>query len=119
MPKHRAPRYVRTKKVIARAPVAAGATAVGLGVLSSPAAAATTHDWTGVAQCESGGNWSINTGNGYYGGLQFSQPTWAGHGGTDLAARADLATREQQIAVGERTYAARGASPWPSCGRRL
>src|ERR671921_420111 len=73
MAKHRAPRYVRTKKVIARAPVAAGATVVGFGVLSSPAQAATTHDWTGVAECESGGDWSINTGNGYYGGLQFSQ----------------------------------------------
>src|SRR3954453_22723550 len=70
MAQHRAPRYVRTKKVIARAPIAAGATVVGLGILSSPAQPSTTHDWTGVAQCESGGDWSINTGNGYYGGLQ-------------------------------------------------
>src|SRR4051812_50093005 len=92
MAKHRAPRYVRTKKVIARAPVAAGATAVGLGVLSSPAQAATTHDWTGVAHCESGGNWSINTGNGFYGGLPVSQPTWARVGGTRFAPPADPAT---------------------------
>src|SRR3954471_24843455 len=77
MAKHRAPRYLRTKKVIARAPVAAGATVVGIGVLSSPAQASTTHNWTGVAQCESGGDWNINTGNGYFGGLQFSQGTWA------------------------------------------
>ncbi|MGR7028096.1 transglycosylase family protein [Geodermatophilus sp. URMC 62] len=122
MPKHRAPRYVRTKKVLAKAPVAAGATAVGLGVLSSPAAAAattTTHDWTGVAQCESGGNWSINTGNGYYGGLQFSQPTWAGYGGTDLAPRADLATPGQQVQIAEEVLAGQGIGAWPTCGKYL
>src|SRR3954453_13311602 len=99
MAKHRAPRYVRTKKVIARAPVAAGATAVGLGLLSSPANAATTHDWTGVAQCESGGDWSINPGNGYYGGLQFSASPWTGFGGGTYAPRADLATPGQQIDI--------------------
>src|SRR3712207_9540359 len=89
MAKHRAPRYVRTKKVIAKAPVAAGATVVGFGVLSSPAQAlaATTHDWTGVAECESGGDWSINTGNGYYGGVPVSQATSAAYGGTASAPR--------------------------------
>src|SRR4051812_49905842 len=97
MPKHRAPRYVRTKKVVAGVPVAAGATVVGLGVLTSstPAQAATTHDWTGVAQCESGGNWGTNTGNGYYGGLQFSQTTRAPYGGSALAPPADPATPDQ------------------------
>ena len=77
MAKHRAPRYVRTKKALAKAPVAAGATVVGFSVLGSPAQAlaATTHDWTGVAECESGGDWSINTGNGYYGGLPVSPST--------------------------------------------
>ncbi|MGY1665432.1 transglycosylase family protein [Geodermatophilus sp. SYSU D00696] len=119
MPKHRAPRYVRTKKVIARAPVAAGATVVGLGVLSSPASASTSHDWTDVAQCESSGNWSINTGNGYYGGLQFSQSTWAGFGGTELAARADLATPAQQIEIAERVLEGQGIGAWPSCGKYL
>ncbi|MEX5717698.1 transglycosylase family protein [Geodermatophilus maliterrae] len=120
MAKHRAPRYVRTKKVLAKAPVAAGATAVGLGVLGSPAAAAApTHDWTGVAQCESGGNWSINTGNGYYGGLQFSQATWAGYGGTELAPRADLATPAQQVAIAENVLAGQGIGAWPTCGARL
>ncbi|MBM7804902.1 hypothetical protein JOD57_000739 [Geodermatophilus bullaregiensis] len=120
MPKHRAPRYVRTKKVLAKAPVAAGATAVGLGVLGSPAAAAaTTHDWTGVAQCESGGNWSTNTGNGYYGGLQFSQATWAGYGGTALAPRADLATPAEQVAIAENVLAGQGIGAWPTCGTRL
>ncbi|MGY1734103.1 transglycosylase family protein [Geodermatophilus sp. SYSU D01045] len=119
MPKHRAPRYVRTKKVIAKAPVAAGAAAVGLGVLSSPASASTTHDWTGVAQCESSGNWSINTGNGYYGGLQFSQSTWAAFGGTDLAPRADLATPAQQVQIAEAVLAGQGIGAWPSCGKFL
>ncbi len=122
MAKHCAPRYVRTKKVIAKAPVAVGATAVGLGVFSSPVAAAAatpTHDWTGVAQCESGGNWAINTGNGYYGGLQFSQPTWAGFGGTDLAARADLATPAEQVEVAEKVLAGQGIGAWPTCGKHL
>jgi LysM repeat protein len=119
MAKHRAPRYVRTKKVAARVPVAAGATAVGLGVLSSPAQAATTHDWSGVAQCESGGNWHINTGNGYYGGLQFSQSTWAGLGGTALAPRADLATPAQQVQMAEKVLASQGIGAWPVCGKKL
>ena len=119
MSKHRAPRYVRTKQVISRAPVAAGATVVGIGVLSSTAQAATTHDWTGVAQCESGGNWGINTGNGYYGGLQFSQPTWAGYGGTALAPRADLATPAQQVQIAEKVLAGQGIGAWPVCGKKL
>jgi LysM repeat protein len=120
MAKHRAPRYVRTKQVIAKAPVAAGATVVGLGVFStSPASAATTHDWSGVAQCESGGDWSINTGNGYYGGLQFSQPTWAGYGGTQYAARADLATPGQQVDVAEKVLVGQGIGAWPVCGKYL
>jgi cell wall-associated NlpC family hydrolase len=120
MAKHRAPRYVRTKKVIVRAPVAAGATAIGLGVLSTaPANAATTHDWSGVAQCESSGNWSINTGNGYYGGLQFSPSTWAAFGGTQYAARADLATAAQQIDVAEKVLTGQGVGAWPNCGKYL
>ncbi len=119
MAKHRAPRYVRTKKALARVPVAAGATAVGLGVLSSPAQAANTHDWTGVARCESGENWSINTGNGYYGGLQFSQATWAGYGGTTFAPRADLATPAQQVEIAEKVLAGQGIGAWPTCGKHL
>jgi LysM repeat protein len=120
MAKHRAPRYVRTKHALAGVPVAAGATVVGLSVLSTPAAqAATTHDWTGVAQCESGGDWDINTGNGYYGGLQFSQSTWAGYGGTGLAARADLATPAEQVQIAEKVLAGQGIGAWPTCGKRL
>jgi LysM repeat protein len=121
MAKHRAPRYVRTKKALAKAPVAAGATVVGFSVLGSPtqALAATTHDWTGVAECESGGDWSINTGNGYYGGLQFSQSTWAAYGGTALAPRADLATPAQQVEIAEKVLAGQGIGAWPTCGGRL
>ena len=69
-------------------------------------------NWDGIAQCESTGNWSINTGNGYYGGLQFDNSTWASGGGTAYASRADLASKEQQIAVAENVAASRGSSPW-------
>jgi hypothetical protein len=75
--------------------------------------------WDQLAQCESGGNWAINTGNGYYGGLQFSIGTWDAYGGSSYAARPDLATREEQIAVAERLRAARGYSPWPACASKL
>jgi hypothetical protein len=85
----------------------------------SPTPAPAAHDWNAVARCESGGNWSINTGNGYYGGLQFSQSTWAAYGGTAYASRADLATRSQQIAIAEKVLAAQGARAWPVCGRSL
>ena len=85
----------------------------------APPPAPSGHDWDAVADCESGGNWSINTGNGYYGGLQFSASTWAGHGGTAYAPRADLATREEQIAVAEAVLASQGAGAWPTCGRSL
>ncbi len=68
--------------------------------------------WDRIAQCESGGNWAINTGNGYYGGLQFDSGTWLANGGGKYAARADLASRLQQIAVANVVYAARGLSPW-------
>ena len=80
---------------------------------SGPAAPTSTsgRDYTAIAQCESGGNWSINTGNGYYGGLQFTQSTWEGAGGLEYAARADLATPEQQIAVADRIP----RSSWPNC----
>ncbi|MEU7022273.1 transglycosylase family protein [Streptomyces sp. NPDC046203] len=80
------------------------------------ASAATAAEWDRVAQCESGGNWSINTGNGYYGGLQFSASTWAAYGGTSYASRADLASKTQQIAVAEKVLAGQGKGAWPSCG---
>lgn len=75
--------------------------------------------WDRLAQCESSGNWASNTGNGYYGGLQFGLGTWANYGGTSYAARPDLASREQQIAIAEKLYAARGFQPWPACRLKL
>jgi len=69
--------------------------------------------WDRIAACESGGNWAINTGNGYYGGLQFTQATWANAGGLAYAPRADLATRDQQIAIASKL----SLSNWPVCGR--
>jgi resuscitation-promoting factor RpfA len=83
------------------------------------AAAATDNEWDQVASCESGGNWGINTGNGYLGGLQFSQGTWAAHGGSEYAPSAHLATRDQQIAVAERVLASQGRGAWPVCGHGL
>ena len=118
MPKHAAPRYVRTRRLLTGSAVAAGATAVGIGALASPASAS-THNWAGVAQCESSGNWSINTGNGFYGGLQFTQSTWAAYGGTAYAPRADLASPGQQIAVAEKVLAGQGIGAWPVCGKNL
>lgn len=68
--------------------------------------------WDRIAQCESGQRWNINTGNGYYGGLQFDYGTWLSVGGSDFAPRADLATRAEQITVANRLYAKRGLQPW-------
>ncbi len=76
-------------------------------------------NWDGLAACEAGGNWHINTGNGFYGGLQFDSGTWLANGGGQYAPRADLATREEQIEVGTSLYNKRGSSPWPVCGSRL
>jgi hypothetical protein len=87
--------------------------------LSAQAAAATDGEWDQVARCESGNNWSINTGNGYQGGLQFTPSTWRSHGGGEFAASANLASREQQIAVAERVLATQGRGAWPVCGGGL
>ncbi|MFP8885940.1 transglycosylase family protein [Streptomyces mangrovi] len=96
---------------------AAGA-AIAVPVAGAPGASAASVDtWERVAQCESGGDWSINTGNGYYGGLQFAQSSWEAAGGTRYAPRADLATREQQIAVAERLLAMQGPRAWACAGK--
>ncbi|WP_415823322.1 transglycosylase family protein, partial [Mycobacterium senriense] len=87
--------------------------------LAGQAAAATDGEWDQVARCESGGNWAINTGNGYHGGVQFSSSTWASHGGGQYAPSAELATKEQQIAVAERVLASQGRGAWPVCGGPL
>lgn len=75
--------------------------------------------WDDLAECESSGDWSANTGNGFEGGLQFSHSTWVAYGGLEFASHAHLATREQQIIVAERVRAGQGWGAWPSCSRKL
>lgn len=74
--------------------------------------------WDRVAQCESGGNWAINTGNGFQGGLQFTPSTWAGFGGNQFAPSANQATRAEQIMIAERVLAQQGWGAWPVCSRK-
>lgn len=88
----------------------------GLALSATAANAADGATWDALAQCESGGNWAINTGNGYSGGLQFSPTTWAAYGGTGSAADA---SREQQIAVAENVLAGQGWGAWPACSASL
>ncbi|WP_055490260.1 transglycosylase family protein [Streptomyces sp. TP-A0356] len=114
--KHRRPS--KAVRAIALAGVTGAAVAAPL-LAAGNASAATASEWDAVAQCESGGNWSINTGNGFYGGLQFTNSTWAAYGGTAYAARADLASKGQQIAVAEKVLAGQGKGAWPVCGTGL
>ncbi|MEU2911645.1 transglycosylase family protein [Streptomyces massasporeus] len=114
--KHRRPS--KATRVVALAGVTGAAVAAPL-MAAGNASAATASEWDAVAQCEAGGNWSINTGNGYYGGLQFSASTWAGYGGTKYAATADQATKAQQIEIGEKVLAGQGKGAWPVCGKGL
>jgi hypothetical protein len=85
------------------------------GTWSAPAPSGGVN-WSAVAACESGGNWSISTGNGFYGGLQFTAGTWLANGGGQYASSANLATPAQQIAVAERVLASQGIGAWPVCG---
>ncbi|MFB0837701.1 MULTISPECIES: LysM peptidoglycan-binding domain-containing protein [unclassified Arthrobacter] len=95
----------------------AAVSAAGLALSATAANAATpTSTWDALAQCESGGNWSINTGNGFSGGLQFTSSTWSAYGGTGSP---ENASREQQIAVAERVQASQGWGAWPSCSSQL
>ncbi|GID26323.1 transglycosylase family protein [Paractinoplanes brasiliensis] len=106
----------RTALVLATAGI------TGITSLIGPAAAAPSPtadvNWDAIAACESGGNWSINTGNGYYGGLQFSRSTWRAYGGSRFARTADRASRAEQIAIAERVRDGQGLGAWPTCGRR-
>ncbi|WP_329386868.1 transglycosylase family protein [Streptomyces sp. NBC_01716] len=111
--KHRRPS--RTVRYATLAGITGAAVAVPL-IGATAASAATTSEWDAVAQCESGGNWSINTGNGYFGGLQFSASTWAAYGGTAFASSADQASKSQQIQIAEKVLAGQGKGAWPSCG---
>ncbi|MFI2783321.1 transglycosylase family protein [Streptomyces sp. ALB3] len=111
--KHRRPS--KAVRIATLAGVTGAAVAVPL-MGATGASAASVETWDAVAQCESGGNWSINTGNGYYGGLQFSQSSWAAAGGTQYASRADLATKGQQIAAAEKLLDLQGPGAWACAG---
>jgi nucleoid-associated protein YgaU len=110
----------KTFKTAARRSLALAAisgAAIGGAALAAPAAnAASTSTWDAIAQCESGGNWAINTGNGYYGGLQFTLSTWQAYGGTGMPNQASPAT---QISVAERVLASQGWGAWPACSAKL
>ncbi|WP_031486220.1 transglycosylase family protein [Streptomyces bicolor] len=105
----------RTTAVLAGAALLAP---LGLLAATGNAAAADNGVWDRIAQCESGGNWHINTGNGYYGGLQFAASTWRAYGGTAYAPTADQATKAQQIAVATKVQRAQGWGAWPTCSAR-
>ncbi|CAM2910999.1 transglycosylase family protein [Prescottella defluvii] len=97
--------------------VATGAVvAIPLAIGTGTASAAGSHDWSGVAECESSGNWAANTGNGYYGGLQFSQSTWEAYGGSGSAHNASQA---EQVRVAENVLDGQGVGAWPVCGQYL
>ncbi|SIM63874.1 transglycosylase family protein [Micromonospora cremea] len=113
------PRHRRvTTRRVAVGTLAVGAVTGAVALFGPAAPAQAGVNWDAIAQCESSGNWHINTGNGYYGGLQFSQSTWAGYGGKKYAARADLASRGEQIAIAEKVLDGQGIGAWPTCGKK-
>ncbi|EHB58069.1 Transglycosylase-like domain protein [Mycolicibacterium rhodesiae JS60] len=115
--RHRKP----TSSSVSVAKIAVTGAVIGGGSIAfaGQAQAAPDAEWDQVARCESGGNWAINTGNGYHGGLQFSPGTWAAHGGGQYAPAANMASKDQQIAIAERVLASQGRGAWPVCGRGL
>jgi murein DD-endopeptidase MepM/ murein hydrolase activator NlpD len=112
--RHRRRSHSRTTRLIAAAGVAGVGVAMPI-IGAGMAHAAPESTWDKVAQCESTNNWKINSGNGFYGGLQFTASTWREFGGTQYAARADLATKGQQIAIAEKVLASQGPGAWPVC----
>lgn len=109
----------RTSRVLAGIGTAAVAVIAPL-VVAAPAQAGPVRQdpWDRLAQCESGGNWRANTGNGYYGGLQFSRGTWRSFGGGAYAGTANHASRSQQIAIAEKVLRSQGWRAWPACSRK-
>ncbi|MFJ7046240.1 transglycosylase family protein [Streptomyces sp. NPDC101112] len=108
-------RRTRTTAVVAGAVLLAP---LGLLTAAGNAAAADSGVWDRIAKCESGGDWRINTGNGYYGGLQFAATTWRAYGGTAYAPTADKASKAQQIAIATKVQRAQGWGAWPVCAAR-
>lgn len=117
-PRHRAISRRPLRNVVATAATVLAVTVPWSSTLG-PADAATSRTWNRLAQCESGGNWHINTGNGYYGGLQFSYGTWQAYGGGKYASRADLASRSEQIVIAEKVLRGQGWGAWPACSAAL
>ena len=116
--RHRAPTTgSKLRRRAATVAATAGVAAVAPLLASAPAHADSVN-WDAIAQCESGNNWSINTGNGFYGGLQFTQGTWNAYGGGKYASTANQASRSQQIAVAEKVLQGQGIGAWPVCGKR-
>ena len=117
----RTSRAATLRRGLSRSAVAvAGGAVVASGMIAATTTSASAATgWDEVAACESGGDWSINTGNGHYGGLQFSDRTWDAYGGEQYASTADQATKSQQIAIGERVLEGQGAGAWPNCGGPL
>ncbi|KZF04653.1 MULTISPECIES: resuscitation-promoting factor Rpf1 domain-containing protein [unclassified Rhodococcus (in: high G+C Gram-positive bacteria)] len=115
--RHRKPST--TGKTVAKVAVTGAIMGTASIAFTGTANAAPDSDWDRLAQCEAGGNWGINTGNGYQGGLQFSPSTWNAHGGQQYAATANQASREEQIAVAEKVLDSQGWGAWPSCSSSL
>lgn len=115
--RHRKP--TSTGRTVAKVAVTGAIIGTAGVALAGNASAAPDAEWDRLAQCEAGGNWGINTGNGFHGGLQFSPSTWTANGGGEYAATAYQATREEQIAVAENVLASQGWGAWPSCSSSL
>lgn len=115
--RHRKP--TSTGRTVAKVAVTGAIIGTAGVALAGNASAAPDSDWDRLAQCEAGGNWGINTGNGFQGGLQFSPSTWNAHGGQEYAASANQASREEQIVVAEKVLASQGWGAWPSCSNKL
>ena len=105
----------RIASLAATAALGAGA---ALAIGAAPAHASGLSVWDAVASCESGGNWAINTGNGFYGGLQFTRSTWLAYGGGAYASTANLASKSEQIAIAQKVLASQGPGAWPVCSVR-
>jgi hypothetical protein len=114
--KHRKPSTAG--RTIARTAIAGAVAGVPLVAIAPTASAAPDSAWDKLAACESGGNWAINTGNGFSGGLQFTRSTWSAFGGTTFAPQAFQASREQQIVVAEKVLAGQGWGAWPVCSKK-
>ncbi|MGP9846047.1 transglycosylase family protein [Brachybacterium sp. 107] len=116
----RTPKTATLRRGMTRSAIGlAGGALVATGMLATGGAANAAGGWDSVAACESSGDWSANTGNGYYGGLQFSQQTWDAFGGSQYASSADQASKSQQIATAEKVLAQQGKGAWPTCGVSL